>query len=207
MSIVRVEHVSKDYQMGNQLVRALHDISLVIAPGRFLAIAGPSGSGKTTLLNLIGCILAPSSGALELDGERVFDGHRWLRPDLRRAKPLPRYGFYSCGVPGQSQDATHLTVGLSIGWGDMYPWNYAGQRIDVSSVPDGDYLLCLSADPLRQFTERREGNNEGWAKLRLTSHPDPTFHVSVDILARGTPPCAKQVPYPIPDPSIAARHA
>lgn len=71
MSIVRVEHVNKDYQMGNQLVRALHDISLVVAPGRFLAIAGPSGSGKTTLLNLIGCIDTPTTGDIFIGDEMV----------------------------------------------------------------------------------------------------------------------------------------
>ena len=71
MSIVRVEHVSKDYKLGNQLVRALDDISMVVAAGRFLAIAGPSGSGKTTLLNLIGCIDTPTSGHIFIGGELV----------------------------------------------------------------------------------------------------------------------------------------
>lgn len=71
MSVVRVEHVSKDYRMGTQLVRALEDVSLVVAPGRFLAIAGPSGSGKTTLLNLIGCIDTPTSGDIFIASELV----------------------------------------------------------------------------------------------------------------------------------------
>lgn len=71
MSIVRVEHVSKDYKLGNQVVRALDDISMVVAAGRFLAIAGPSGSGKTTLLNLIGCIDTPTSGDIFIGGELV----------------------------------------------------------------------------------------------------------------------------------------
>ena len=57
--------------MGTQLVRALDDISLVIAPGRFLAIAGPSGSGKTTLLNLIGCIDTPTTGDIFIGDEMV----------------------------------------------------------------------------------------------------------------------------------------
>ena len=61
-SVVRVEHVSKEYQLGTQTVLALQDVSMVVAPGRFLAIAGPSGSGKTTLLNLIGCIDTPTHG-------------------------------------------------------------------------------------------------------------------------------------------------
>lgn len=71
MSIVRVEHVFKDYQLGNQTVQALHDVSMVVAPGRFLAIAGPSGSGKTTLLNLIGCIDTPTRGDIFIGDEMV----------------------------------------------------------------------------------------------------------------------------------------
>ncbi len=71
MNVVRVEHVSKDYQLGEQRVRAVNDISLSVPPGVFLAIAGPSGSGKTTLLNLIGCIDRPSSGSVFIDEHNV----------------------------------------------------------------------------------------------------------------------------------------
>ena len=71
MSIVRVEHTYKDYRLGNQIVQALDDISLIIAAGRFLAIAGPSGSGKTTLLNLIGCIDTPTCGDILIHDELV----------------------------------------------------------------------------------------------------------------------------------------
>jgi putative ABC transport system ATP-binding protein len=71
MSVVRVEHVSKDYKLGDQLVRAVNDISLSIESGVFLAIAGPSGSGKTTLLNMIGCIDRPTSGRIFIDDHDV----------------------------------------------------------------------------------------------------------------------------------------
>jgi hypothetical protein len=133
-------------------------------------------------------------------GYCFFDG-LLLRPDLRRARRTPHYGFYSCGLPGQSQDALRLTVGISVGWGDTYPWDFAGQRIDISSIPEGDYLLCLSADPKHQFLEAREGNNDGWARIRVSIRSDPDDAVHVQVLARGTTPCRKQVPYPIPDPS------
>lgn len=71
MSVVRIEHVCKQYQLGDQRVQALNDITLSIEPGVFLAIAGPSGSGKTTLLNLIGCIDTPSSGRIYINDEDV----------------------------------------------------------------------------------------------------------------------------------------
>lgn len=67
MSVVRIEHVYKDYLLGDQKVQALKDITLSFEPGVFLAIAGPSGSGKTTLLNLIGCIDFPTSGKIYIN--------------------------------------------------------------------------------------------------------------------------------------------
>lgn len=71
MSIVQLEHVFKDYSLGQQQVRALTDITLNIRDGVFLAIAGPSGSGKSTLLNLIGCIDTPSRGRIVINGHDV----------------------------------------------------------------------------------------------------------------------------------------
>ena len=69
MPLIRVEHVSKRYRLGNQWVVALNDVTLSIDKGVFLAIAGPSGSGKSTLLNLIGCIDTPCSGRILIDEE------------------------------------------------------------------------------------------------------------------------------------------
>jgi len=71
VSVVRVEHVYKDYLLGEQKVPALKDITLAIEPGVFLAIAGPSGSGKTTLLNLIGCIDTPTRGKIYINDRDV----------------------------------------------------------------------------------------------------------------------------------------
>ena len=71
MSVVRVEHVYKDYLLGEQKVPALKDITLAIEPGVFLAIAGPSGSGKTTLLNLIGFIDTPTRGKIYINDQDV----------------------------------------------------------------------------------------------------------------------------------------
>src|SRR6516165_4587551 len=67
MSLIRVENVSKEYRLGDQMVPALHDVTLNIEEGVFLAIAGPSGSGKSTLLNLIGCIDTPTRGKIYID--------------------------------------------------------------------------------------------------------------------------------------------
>lgn len=83
MNVVRLEHVYKDYRLGEQKVQALTDVSLAIAAGVFLAIAGPSGSGKTTLLNLIGCIDAPTSGQIFINGDDVSGKSSDELADLR----------------------------------------------------------------------------------------------------------------------------
>jgi putative ABC transport system ATP-binding protein len=68
MSLIQIEHVSKEYRLGDQVVHALEDVNMTIEEGVFLAIAGPSGSGKSTLLNLIGCVDTPTSGRIVLNG-------------------------------------------------------------------------------------------------------------------------------------------
>lgn len=83
MEVVRIENVSKLYNLGNQQVEALKAIDLTIEQGDFLAIAGPSGSGKSTLLNLIGCIDTPSSGNVIIAGHHVGNQTPDQLADLR----------------------------------------------------------------------------------------------------------------------------
>jgi putative ABC transport system ATP-binding protein len=86
MGLVAVKDVTKTYCLGTQTVVALDGVSMSVEAGEFLAVAGPSGSGKTTLLNLIGCLDTPSSGDIEIDGERVNGLSSGRRADLRARK-------------------------------------------------------------------------------------------------------------------------
>src|SRR5204862_6102377 len=52
MSLIRLEKISRRYQMGTETVHALREVSLEIQRGEYVAIMGPSGSGKSTLMNL-----------------------------------------------------------------------------------------------------------------------------------------------------------
>jgi len=71
--LIDIRNVSRHYVRGVDEVRALDDVSLTIAGGRFVAFMGPSGSGKSTLLNLVSGIDRPSSGEVLVAGERLND--------------------------------------------------------------------------------------------------------------------------------------
>ena len=71
MSLLRLEHVGRDYDMGHVTVQALRDVSMTVERGEMVAIVGPSGSGKTTMMSIIGCLDRPTSGRYELDGRDV----------------------------------------------------------------------------------------------------------------------------------------
>jgi len=73
MSLIRLEKISRRYQMGTETVHALREVSLGIERGEYVAIMGPSGSGKSTLMNLLGCLDTPSAGSYELNGVNVSE--------------------------------------------------------------------------------------------------------------------------------------
>lgn len=82
-------------------------------------------------------------------------------------------------------EAGTVPMGLSVGWGDEYPSSIAFQYIDITGLPNGDYVVTLVADPPRaglaggEFVEANESNNKAWARIRIAKK-------GITVLATGT---------------------
>jgi putative ABC transport system ATP-binding protein len=87
--VIDLHGLTRHYQVGDQVVRALESVDLTIPDGDYMAIMGPSGSGKSTLLQLLGCLDRPTSGSYRLDGEEVA---ALPEQELARVRSL-RIGF------------------------------------------------------------------------------------------------------------------
>ena len=71
--IILTHKLTREYDMGSELVRALRGVSVQIRKNEYVAVMGPSGSGKSTLMNLVGCLDTPTSGEYWLNGQKVSD--------------------------------------------------------------------------------------------------------------------------------------
>ncbi len=72
-ALIDIAHARRSYALGEEVVHALRDVSLLIESGEHVAIMGPSGSGKSTLMNVIGCLDQVDEGRYLLDGIDVLD--------------------------------------------------------------------------------------------------------------------------------------
>ncbi|MFI3205928.1 MAG: ABC transporter ATP-binding protein [Clostridia bacterium] len=95
MEILRVENLCKNYGQGENLVRAVDDVSFSVEKGEFVAIVGASGSGKSTLLHLLGGVDEPTSGKIYIDGVDIYNLNRDKRAIFRRRQIGIIYQFYN----------------------------------------------------------------------------------------------------------------
>ncbi len=87
--MIKLENIHRNFQVGDQTVHALNDITLTINDGEYLSVMGPSGSGKSTLLNLLGLLDQPSSGKYFLNGNDVTE----LSEDMQASTRNKNIGF------------------------------------------------------------------------------------------------------------------
>lgn len=85
-TIIEIQNLSKDYQVGTETVNALRSVNLTIDSGEFIAIMGASGSGKSTLLNILGCLDKPTAGDYWLDGKDVKSMQKNRLAEIRNTK-------------------------------------------------------------------------------------------------------------------------
>ena len=85
-TVIELQNIRRDFQVGEETVHALRGISFSIAEGEFVTIMGTSGSGKSTLLNTLGCLDTPTSGEYLLDGISVRTMSKPQRAILRNRK-------------------------------------------------------------------------------------------------------------------------
>ena len=84
--IIRLDHIRRDFKVGDEIVHALRGVSFTIYEGEFVTIMGTSGSGKSTLLNTLGCLDTPTSGEYYLDGVSGRTMGKNARATLRNRK-------------------------------------------------------------------------------------------------------------------------
>jgi len=163
--MLKLDNVSRSYQMGAIEVKALRDISLDITRGDFVVILGPSGSGKTTLLNLVGGIDSPSSGRITVDGielsaldDRGLTGYRRnhigfvfqffnLIPTLT-ARENVEFAAELVNAP-RAPDEVLEVVGLKER-ADHYPSELSGgeqQRVAIARALSKDPPILLCDEP------------------------------------------------------------
>ena len=93
----------------------------------------------------------------------------WDNTQYRLSLPgAPQSPFYS-GCGSSSSELT-VTMGLSVGWGDTYPWNLAYQWVDITGLNGGRYRLTVTADAGGWFAESNESNNAAWVEFQLRAN-------------------------------------
>jgi len=123
------------------------------------------------------------------DDGQVRRGHKvgFCFLDSRRMiGSLPAaYGGHLCGNQGSLSNR----MGLTVGWGDEYPWNFAFQWIEISALPPGDYVVQARADEQNWYAESSDTNNCAWARVRITAADGPVQILASDRTC-ATPPAS-----------------
>jgi putative ABC transport system ATP-binding protein len=169
-TVLAVRDVTKVFDEGRQRVHVLKGITMDVSAGELVALEGPSGSGKTTLLSIMGCILTPSSGELQVAGRPVRATDEAALREVRRQSigfVFQQYNLfpaltalenveYSLNVRGASGRAAHdeaRRVLERVGLGErlgFLPRDLSGgqkQRVAIARALAGSPPVLLADEP------------------------------------------------------------
>lgn len=172
---ISAQHVNKIFNLKSENeVVALQDINLTVQPGEFISLIGPSGCGKSTLLRLIGNLIEPTSGDLQINGKpphqarldrdygMVFQAatlYQWRSVSKNVQLPLEIMGYSREDRQKRAQEMLEM---VELGaFGKHYPWQLSGgmqQRVSIARALAFSPSLLLMDEPfgaLDEFTRER----------------------------------------------------
>jgi NitT/TauT family transport system ATP-binding protein len=167
VTVVKLEKVGK--QFGKDGVVALEDVSLEIEPGEFISLIGPSGCGKSTLLRVVGDLIQPTSGVVEVNGKTARQARidrdygivfqdavlfEWRTVAKNIGLPLELAGWSRERRRERVQEMLDL-VELS-GFESHHPWQLSGgmqQRVSIARALSFDPDLLLMDEPFGALDE------------------------------------------------------
>jgi NitT/TauT family transport system ATP-binding protein len=165
--VVKLQGVTKQFGKGG--VTALQDVSLTIEPGEFVSLIGPSGCGKSTLLRVVGDLIQPTSGGVEVNGKSarqarvdrdygivfqdsvLFD---WRTVGKNIALPLELAGWSR--ERRRARVAEMLELVELTGFETHHPWQLSGgmqQRVSIARALSFDPSLLLMDEPFGALDE------------------------------------------------------